>query len=293
MDLTTRRRFYAEEIQAVANIRTPALVEALADVPRESFLRPGPWEIRSEMDFGGPPRTTPDANPQRVYHNYAMAIDASRQLFNGAPSLLSALIEALELSAAARVLHVGAGLGYYSALMARVVGSTGRVIAMEIDETLAADARANLASMPWVDVRCTDGTALAGETFDAILVNAGITHLQDAWLDALAPGGRLIAPFTTTIPAMGPIGKGLMVKLTRGSTGGTGAPADQFDARVLSPVAIYSAIGLRDDAANARIGQAFQRSMFPRLSRLRCDPHDEGPGCWLHRPGGCLSSSNP
>jgi protein-L-isoaspartate(D-aspartate) O-methyltransferase len=284
MDLATRRRFYSEEIEAVANIRTPALVEALAEVPRERFLRPGPWEIRSDMDLGGAARTTPDADPARAYHNYAIAIDPSRQLFNGAPSLLAAIIDALALTAGARALHVGAGLGYYSALIGRVVGSAGTLVAMEIDEALAADARAHLADMPWVDVRCADGTTLGGDTFDAIFVNAGVTHLQETWLDALAPGGRLIAPFTASMPQMGPIGKGMMVKLTRGS-------GDQFDARVVAPVAIYSAIGLRDDAANAQLGRALQRSMFPTLTRFRRDPHDEGPGCWLHRPRACLSNS--
>ena len=38
-----RRRFFAEEIQAICNLQTAALVEALATVPREQFLPPGPW----------------------------------------------------------------------------------------------------------------------------------------------------------------------------------------------------------------------------------------------------------
>jgi protein-L-isoaspartate O-methyltransferase len=42
--------------------------------------------------------------------------------------------------------------------------------------------------MPWLEVRCGDGTAPPGETLDAIFVNAGVTHPQDVWLDALAPG---------------------------------------------------------------------------------------------------------
>ena len=45
MDLDLRRRFFAEEVECASNIRTPALVDALAQVPRERFLRPGPWHI--------------------------------------------------------------------------------------------------------------------------------------------------------------------------------------------------------------------------------------------------------
>ena len=89
VDLAAYRRFFAEEIQTAANIRSAAVVEALAAVPRERFLPPGPWTIRSEADFGGGPRQTPDADPRHVYHNIAVAIDAARMLFNGAPSVVA------------------------------------------------------------------------------------------------------------------------------------------------------------------------------------------------------------
>ena len=44
MDLSSRRRFFAEEIEAICNLKTPCLVEALASVPREAFLSPGPCQ---------------------------------------------------------------------------------------------------------------------------------------------------------------------------------------------------------------------------------------------------------
>src|SRR5262245_20602351 len=156
MDLALRRRFYAEEIEAVAKLRSAALVDALATVPRERFLRPGPWTVLADTDLAslgiGPARhrETPDADPARVYHNIAIAIDPSRQLFNGQPSALAPWIDALELTPGARVLHVGAGLGYYTAVMGHCVGSDGRVVAYEADETLARDAAANLDDMPWI-----------------------------------------------------------------------------------------------------------------------------------------------
>jgi protein-L-isoaspartate(D-aspartate) O-methyltransferase len=153
MDLHQQRRFYAEEIAAIANLRTASLVEALAHVPREKFLPPGPWLIRSEVDYGGGPRQTADADPRRVYHNVSVAIDAARQLFNGAPSLVAICIDALAVGEGARVLHVGCGTGYYSAVIAHTVGNSGSVVAFEIDESLAETARSNLQETARVEVR--------------------------------------------------------------------------------------------------------------------------------------------
>jgi protein-L-isoaspartate(D-aspartate) O-methyltransferase len=120
--------------------------------------------------------------------------------------------------------------------------------------------------------------------FDAILVHAGVTHPLDAWLDALAPGGRLLLPLTVEMPAMGAtLGKGVVVIVSRTEDG-----AD-FRAEVLSFVAIYSAIGLRDAEIGARLEQALRRTSFPNLAQLRRDQHDSTPACWLHGRGFCLS----
>ena len=74
------------------------------------------------MGGGVRTRVTPDADPARVHHNIAVAIDAGRQLFNGQPATLGAWIDALEPAPAARVLHVGCGLGYYTAVIGECVG---------------------------------------------------------------------------------------------------------------------------------------------------------------------------
>jgi hypothetical protein len=63
---------------------------------------------------------------------------------------------------------------------------------------------------------------------------------------------------------------------------------EQFEASVVTMVAIYSAIGLRDPALNARLGAALKRGMFPRITRLRRDAHDESSSCWLHAPAFCI-----
>jgi len=308
-NLDAYRRFFAEDIQICSNLRTAALVDALATVPREHFLPPGPWTVRGESDFQSPPRQTPGDDPRFIYHNIAVAIDPSRMLFNGAPGLVGSSIDALTLESGYRVMHIGGGTGYYTALMAHTVGPSGSVLMLEADEALAQQAAANLAGMPWVTARHGDGRGFAEGPFDAIFVNAGVTHPEPEWLSSLAPGGRLMLPLTAGFgpgPGAGPgattdaavskgatvfgstmanISKGLMVLITRS------ADAATYAARLVTFVAIYSAIGLRDDAANMELGRALGRMPFPPLRRFRMDSHDADATCWCHTTRGCWSTA--
>jgi protein-L-isoaspartate(D-aspartate) O-methyltransferase len=278
--LDEHRRRYARSIASAAGLKTSGLQDALAAVARERFLPPGPWLVVGE---GQRPQQTPDADPRHLYENVSVAIDPARRLFNGAPVFLARMIDGLALRAGERVLHVGAGLGYYSAIIGHVVGDAGAVVAAEVDDPLAQGARANLASMPWVAVESTDSTTVDG-SFDAILVNAGVTHPLDAWLDALTTGGRLLVPLTVAMPGMGAtLGKGVIVLIVRTAAG--------FSAQVLSFVAIYSAVGVRSPEIESRLGQALRRTSFPNLTRLRRDAHDTTEECWLHTERFCLSMS--
>ena len=96
LSLDDRRRYFAEEIEAVAQLDAPPVIDAFARVPREHFLSPGPWQIPRLM-IGPSYRATPDADPRHLYHDVAVAIDPSRQLHNGQPSALARWIAALEL----------------------------------------------------------------------------------------------------------------------------------------------------------------------------------------------------
>jgi protein-L-isoaspartate(D-aspartate) O-methyltransferase len=280
MDLATRRHFFAEEIAAVANLKTPELVDALASVPREAFLGPGPWLVQGDLTAA---RRTADADPSHVYHNYSIAIDPDRQLFNGPPGLVSSVIDALNVRPGNTVLHVGTGLGYYTAMLAHIVGAKGRVVGVEVDPGLASAARRNLVSMPSADLRQGNGKGPFDESFDVILVNAGVTHPQASWLDSLKEGGRLLFPLTATMPAMvGRIGKGFMTLVSRV------APED-FTARALMMTAVYSGVDLRDEALNGLLGQAMMRTPFPRFTHLRRDAHQQGASCWLHGGDCCLA----
>ena len=143
--IAAARGFFAEELRHTARVRSPAVVAAFAGVPRERFAGPGPWRILSPLlkpDYW----TTEDADPTHLYHDVLVAIDETRNLNNGQPSLWAALFDELDLDRGAHVVHIGAGAGYYSAVLAEIVGAEGRVTAVEIDADLAARARANLAS---------------------------------------------------------------------------------------------------------------------------------------------------
>jgi protein-L-isoaspartate(D-aspartate) O-methyltransferase len=284
-DLTAQRRFFAEEVQVVSNIDSAAVIEALATIHREQFLPAGPWMVRGETDMASAPRQTPDADPRHVYHNVAIAIDPARMLFNGAPSLLAMAIDRLNLQPGGRVLHVGAGTGYFTAIMGHCVGPMGRVVALEVDGELAVTATANLATMPWIEVRQGDASEPLAESFDAVLINAGVTHPLDGWLDCLTATGRLVIPLTATMPSSTSIGKGLLLLVTRTPAG------TRFDVRPLAFVAIFSALGVRDEGINAELGRALARSPFPRIQRLRRDAHARTDACWLHSDRFCFSFS--
>ncbi len=280
MTLDAIRRAYAEEIRAVAHIESAAMVEAFARVPREVFLGPGPWQIARPLDPKEPYRTTEDADPRHVYHDVVVALDATRQLNNGQPSALARWIGAATLGPGDAVLHIGCGVGYYTAIMAEIVGPTGRVSGHDIDAVLAARARALLAPWPQVTVEASDGQRPQG-TFDAIFVNAGATHVLPGWIAALRPGGRLIVPLTVHLPNL-PMGVGLMLRADR--TDG------KWPVRVISQVGIYDCANARDPANEAELMKLLRPGSVEQIRVAAIEPHEPGPDCRAHLTGFCLQS---
>ncbi len=134
MTLDDVRQFYAEEVRFAAPIHSQRVVEAFRRVPREQFLGPGPWQIAlSDIGSGAAYLTTEDGEARHVYHNVSVALDASRQLFNGQPATVGRWIDELAIQPGGRVFHLGCGSGYYTAILAEVAGPGGHVVASEVD----------------------------------------------------------------------------------------------------------------------------------------------------------------
>jgi protein-L-isoaspartate(D-aspartate) O-methyltransferase len=286
-DLAATRRAFAERLAAERAIRSERVVAALAAVPREDFLVPGPWLTLAD-DAGY--RSTPDADPRRLYEDIAVAIDASRVLNNGAPGFLARVFDTLAIREAETVAHIGCAVGYYSAILAEIVGPRGRVIALELDPELCERARRNLRRWPQVEVRHADGTKEPRERVDVVWVHGGVTHPQPCWLESTRPGGRLAMPLTAVRPpsrirrVVRDHG-GRILYLERRPAG----IAARFD----DVCGMTALLGGRDAGLQERLRQAYGRGGVMEVRSLRTEPHDEDATCWLHREGGCLSRRTP
>ncbi len=286
-DLDSIRRYYAEELRAVANLHSEALVDAFAKVSREDFLGPGPWLILNPFHMvdgsneASYYRQTADADPKHLYHNVLVAIDAKRCLNNGQPSFLAILIDSLDLVPGDSVAHIGCGTGYYTAIMAEVVGPKGRVTAFELDTQLAARARTNLSHLSHVEVVESDSSGVAPNGYDGMLVNAGATHPRHAWLDALRLGARLILPLTVSNEA-DVTHSGEVLKITRQGNG--------LSAGFLCSTSIFPCSGARDPELNDKLRAAFKRGDLNCVQSLRRDRHAPSDACWLHSDQFCLST---
>jgi protein-L-isoaspartate(D-aspartate) O-methyltransferase len=271
--LDAARRAYAEELRSLTHMSSPALFAAFASVPRERFVGPGPWRMLGLDQHW----STVDADPRHVYRNTLIALDESKGINNGQPSLWANALDELDVRVNDRVLHLGCGTGYYTAILAELTGPHGKVTAIEIDAGLAERARVALSPWPQVVVVHGDGSIGPFEPADVIVASAGATHPLPSWLAALKPGGKLLFPLD---PRSGP---GAMALLTRRS-------ADAFDARLYYGTYFIAFSGACDAQVAASLSKALSRDRGSSVRSLRCDPHDKDETCWLHGNGWCFST---
>jgi protein-L-isoaspartate(D-aspartate) O-methyltransferase len=278
----TARQAYAEELRFTAPIRSSAVIRAFAAVPRERFLGPGPWRIVSPASLGDY-WTTENDDPRHVYHDVLVALDETRRLNNGQPSLWAHLYDQLDLAPGDHVVQVGAGTGYYSAILAEIVGPEGLVTAIEIDPDLSARARENLGSgWPQARVVAADGFAFRPDRLaNAIIGNAGVTHFSLAWLDSLAAeNGRLLVPLTNAQRWGG------FLLVTR-----HGGAVRHYPARFVHHVGIISCIGGRTPEAEASLAEALAKAPLSAVRSLRRPPEEPDESCWLAGDGWWLSTA--
>jgi protein-L-isoaspartate(D-aspartate) O-methyltransferase len=282
-ELKAIRRAYARQILAAARVIDPALEKAFAETPREKYLGPGPWPI---LRFGPGYVASPSDDPAYLYTDDLVGISPERQINNGQPSLHAHLLFCAAIREGDLVVHVGAGVGYFTAIMAHLAGPTGRVTGIEYEADLAARAAANFAGRANVSVINGDGTVAPFDPADVIYVNAGATRPADIWLDRLKDGGRLVLPLTTE---KGFSRSGGLPIQRRGAVFVIARQGGDYLARWVSPVAIYPCQGMREAESERALEAAFEKGDWRRVTRLYRRDDLPAEQCWLRAPGWCLA----
>jgi protein-L-isoaspartate(D-aspartate) O-methyltransferase len=272
LDVSALRRAYARRISDIAGVSFLELERAYASVPREDFLGPPPWKI---FKFGGLVET---GDIGRIYDNVLVSLIHERRLNNGEPSGHAIWLDAARPQRNEHVVHVGAGTGYYTAILAELVGPGGRVTAIEFDPGLAARAQLNLKPWPQASANQGDGCTFPFEPADVIYVSAGATHPAPAWLDGLREGGRLVVPLTAMPTAS--FRAGGVFRIQR-----KGA---EFLARCVSATAFYPCEGCREEESAAALTAAFLQGGAERVTRLVRHGDVPKEQCWLRTPGWSL-----
>lgn len=173
MDYAIRRREMVHHQLADRDIRDPRVLEVMGRVPRHRFVE--------------------EALRHKAYDDYPLPI-GSRQTISQ-PYIIAVMCEAMDLRGREKVLEVGTGSGYVTALLAELAE---RVFTIERIKELLLRARSLLDEMGYNNVvyRVGDGTRGWREEspFDAIQVSAASPEVPEALVEQLAPGGRLVIP---------------------------------------------------------------------------------------------------
>lgn len=175
-------------------IKNVAVLAAMRSVPRHAFV--------------------PEALQSRAYGDHALPISANQTISQ--PFIVARMTELLELDENSRVLEIGAGSGYQTAVLSRIAA---QVYAIERIADLAREAQARIRQLGIYNatVKCFDGTLgwAANGPYDAILVAAGGPSIPEPLVNQLKIGGRLVVPVGETREAQRLI---RVIKTDKGST---------------------------------------------------------------------------
>ncbi len=191
MDYAITRREMVRNQLAGRDIRDPRVLEVMGRVPRHRFVE--------------------EALRHKAYDDYPLPI-GSRQTISQ-PYIIAVMCEAMELKGREKVLELGTGSGYVTALLAELAE---RVFTIERIKELLFRARSLLDEMGYNNVvyRVGDGTrGWRGESpFDAMMVSAASPEVPETLVEQLAPGGRLVIP-------VGSPDHQVLVKVVKGEKG--------------------------------------------------------------------------
>ena len=173
IDFAARRAKMVERQIAARGIHDQNILQAMHDVPREAFV--------------------PTALADQAYEDMPLPIEAGQTISQ--PYIVGLMIDAARIEAGDTVLEVGAGSGYAAAVISRIAG---KVVAIERQHDLVEIARERLQHLGYANVEIVEGDGTRGwpdeAPYDAILAAASGSHVPEALIAQLSPGGRLIMP---------------------------------------------------------------------------------------------------
>lgn len=178
-----------EQLKTNGSLTSGAVEAAFRAVPRHLFLP----EVPLDRAYSDRPIPTKFENGQ--------AISSSSQ-----PAIMAIMLEQLDIQPGHHVLEIGAGTGFNAALMAHLVGETGSVTAVDLDEDIAAGAQLNLAAagITRVNVVHQDGVFgyAANAPYDRIILTVGGWDISPHWLEQLKVDGRILLPLSIKGPQL-------------------------------------------------------------------------------------------
>ncbi|MDQ0810199.1 protein-L-isoaspartate(D-aspartate) O-methyltransferase [Streptomyces sp. B3I7] len=164
------------------SVRTPRVEEAMRTVPRHVFVPDAPLETAYS-----------NAPVNIKFDDSGASISCASQ-----PDIVAIMLEQLEAEPGHKVLELGAGTGFNAGLLGYLVGEKGHVTTVDVDDDLVEGARAGLdaADIDNVEVILGDGALgyAPNAPYDRIVATVGAHGVPNAWLDQLAPDGRLLTP---------------------------------------------------------------------------------------------------
>jgi protein-L-isoaspartate(D-aspartate) O-methyltransferase len=188
-DFASRRRIMVDTQIRPSDVTSFPIIDAMLNVPREIFV--------------------PDASRDLAYLGGPIPLGGGRQLME--PRSIAKMLEALDVTPQEMVLEIAPGLGYTTALLARMAEA---VVAVEEDETLAHEAEANLSAQAVDNAAVLTGALAEGSAkngpYDVIVAFAGVEEMPKALIDQLKDGGRIMAVFMSG--QLGEVRLGLKVK---------------------------------------------------------------------------------
>ena len=213
-------------------------------------------------------------------------LDEERGVNNGSPSLHARWLHLVSPREGEKVSHIGAGTGYYSAILSELVGPDGRVTAIEYDAALAERARENLADRENVEVVHDNGCGWPKEPTDVVYVNFAIPRPAAPWIENLAMGGRLIFPLGVprTTRVGGQTLNAIAILVTRLGEG--------YTASAVHPASFVFAEGFapKQELGEIRsLQKSLRRGGWDRIKSLIWNRPVDGAKCWHVGSGWALS----